>query len=395
MSSNRMYIICAPVIIPMCLKVSGVSQTHLWHNRYGHLSYKGLNTLVKREMVRGLPDLKEVTDTCSDCMMGKEHREAIQKKAKWRATMKLELIHIDVRGPINPQSNGGNRYLITFTDDFSRKIWVYFLKDKASSFEVFKKFKALVEMESGCKIQCLRTDRGGKFTSNVFSGFCSVQGIKRQLTTAYIPQQNGVSERKNRTIMNMVRCLLAGKNVPKMFWPEAVKWATYVLNRSPTLSAKDITLEEAWSDKKPSVKHFRVFGCLAFVHIPNVHRKKLDNKSIKCVLSCVSEESKAYKLYDPIEKKIIVSRDVVFEETKGWKWDEKHNTEMIETESNADNSEHVEGNVEENNSSDESSSSEDNGEGGSESENHDETPPVLPARARKRPGYLDDYVPGQ
>jgi len=208
MSSNRMYIICAPVIIPMCSKVSGVGETQLWHNRYEHLSYKGLNTLVKREMVRGLPDLKEVTDTCSYSMMGKQHREAIPKKAKWRATMKLELIHRDVCGPINPQSNGGNRYFITLTDDFSRKIWVYFLKDKASSFEVFKKFKAAVELESRCKIQCLRTDRGGEFTSNVFSEFCSVQEIKRQLTTAYTAQQNGVSERKNITIMNMVRCLL-------------------------------------------------------------------------------------------------------------------------------------------------------------------------------------------
>lgn len=259
MSSNRMYIIYAPVIIPTCLKVSGDTETQLWHNRYGHLSYKGLKTLVKKEMVNGLPDLKEVTDMCFDCMMGKQHREAIPKKANWIASKKLELVHSDVCGPISPLSNGGNRYFITFTDDFSRKTWVYLLKDKASSFEVFKRFKAAVELESGCKIQCLRTDRGGEFTSNMFDEFCSAQGIKRQLTAAYTPQQNGVSKRKNRTIMNMVRCLLAGKNVPKVFWPEAAKWATYVLNRSPTLSVKDITLEEAWSDRKPSVKHFSVW----------------------------------------------------------------------------------------------------------------------------------------
>lgn len=186
MSANRMYIIHAPVIIPKCLKVSSESETQLWHDRYGHLSYKGLKTLVKKEMVKGLPELKEVSDICSKCMVGKQHREPISKSAKWRATMKLELIHSDVCGPVNPQSNGGN----------------------------------------------------------------SNEGIKRQLTTAYTPQQNGVSERKNRTIMNMVRCLLAGRNVPKTFWPEAVKWATYVLNRNPTLSVKDVTPEEAWSDKK-------------------------------------------------------------------------------------------------------------------------------------------------
>jgi len=159
--------------------------------------------------------------------------------------MKFELIHSDVCGPINPQFNGGNRYFITFTYDFSRKTWVYFLHDKANVFDVFKKFKALVEGEFGCRIQCLRTDKGGEFTSNEFNNFCSNQGIKRQLTTAYTPQQNGVSERKNRTLMNIVRCLLNGRNVPKMFWPEAVKWAAYVLNRSPTLPVKDITPEEA------------------------------------------------------------------------------------------------------------------------------------------------------
>lgn len=130
---------------------------------------------------------------------------------------------------------------------------------------------------------CLRTYRGGEFTSNSFNEFCSVEEIKRQLTTAYTPKQNGVSERKNRTIMNMVRCLLAGRDVPKLLWLEAVKWATYVLNKSLTLSVKDITPEEEWSDKKPSVKHFRVFGCIFYVHIPDVHRKKLDHKSIKCL----------------------------------------------------------------------------------------------------------------
>lgn len=121
MSSNRMYIIYAPVIVPMCLKTSTMNETKLCHDRYGHLSYKGLNTLIKKKMVRDLPILKEETDVCSDCMMGKQHRESIPKKAKWRASKKLELIHSDVCGPINPQSNGGNRYFITFTYDFSRK----------------------------------------------------------------------------------------------------------------------------------------------------------------------------------------------------------------------------------------------------------------------------------
>jgi hypothetical protein len=114
--------------------------------------------------------------------------------------------------------------------------------------------------------------------------------------------------------------MIAGRNVPKTFWPEAVKWATYVMNRSPTLSVKNVTPEEAWSGIKPSVQHFRIFGCLAYAHIPDNLRTKLDNKSVMCIHLGVSDESKAYKLFDPLNKKIIISRDVVFDENKSWDW---------------------------------------------------------------------------
>jgi hypothetical protein len=198
MSKNRMYVISAPMIIPMCLKTAKQESTLLWHDRFAHLSFKGLSTLSKKQMVKGLPELEEVDEKCADCLTGKQHREIIPKQANWRASTKLELVHSDICGPINPQSNGGSRYFITFTDDYSRKTWVYLLKEKSGAFESFKNFKALVEKESGNSIQCLRTDRGGEYLSNTFNEFCSAEGIKRQLTAAYTPQQNGVSERKNR-----------------------------------------------------------------------------------------------------------------------------------------------------------------------------------------------------
>jgi transposase InsO family protein len=236
MSVNRMYIVHASVLTPMCMKVTKMSQSQLWHQRYGHLNYKGLNVLAKKEMVKGLPVIQETEETCEECIIGKQHRDSIPKIANWRATEKLQLVHSDICGPINPTSNGGSRYFITFTDDFSRKTWTYVLTEKANALAIFKKFKASAEKETNCQIKCLRTDRGGEFTSSAFNDFCSESGIKRQLTAAYTPQQNGVSERKNRTIMNMVRSMLAGMNVPKRFWPEAVLWATHVLNRSPTMS---------------------------------------------------------------------------------------------------------------------------------------------------------------
>lgn len=128
LSPNRMLLVSAPVIVPTYMKVTIDSVTHLWYCRYGYLSFKGLDTLNKKDMAKGVPSLKVLDETCSYCLMVKQQREAMPKYASWRAKEKLELIHSDVCGPIKPTSNGVNRYFIIFTYDFSRKSWVYFLK---------------------------------------------------------------------------------------------------------------------------------------------------------------------------------------------------------------------------------------------------------------------------
>jgi len=115
-----------------------------------------------------------------------------------------------------------------------------------------------------------------------------------------MPQQNGVAKSKNKTIMNMVRNMLYEKNIPRNFWPEAVNWVFHIINRCPTVAVKNKNPEEAWSGLKPSVGYFRVFGCLAHVHLPDSKRTKLDNKSMNCVLLGINDESKAYRLYDPV-----------------------------------------------------------------------------------------------
>jgi transposase InsO family protein len=393
-----MYVIKAPVVIPHCFKMSKNVENQIWHQRYGHLSYKGIGVLVSKNMVLGLPKVKEPAEKCTDCMKGKQQKENITKKSTWRAETVLELIHSDICGPINPESNGGKRYFITFIDDYTRKTWIYLLSEKSEALVMFQRFKVLVENESKNKIKCLRTDRGGEYTSTAFNEFCDVNGIRRQLTAAYTPHQNGVSERKNRTIMNMVRCMLGDRNVPKKYWPEAVKMSVHILNRCPTFAVKDMTPEEAWSGRKPSVSHFRVFGCIAYAHIPDNLRKKLDDKSTVCVHLGISEESKAYKLYDPIKRKIIVSKDVKFDESKQWNW--KNNT--IEDNSS---SKRIIDCVD----SDTCSTSKDSNENNEEEiDNHEITndTPVeevfdseesndeeeLGKRVTRRPAYLDDFV---
>lgn len=129
---------------------------------------------------------------------------------------------------------------------------------------------------------------------------------------------------KNRIVMNMVRSLFVEKNAPRKFWAEAVNWAFYVLNRCPTSSMKETTPEEAWCRVKPSIRHLRVFGCIEYAHISDARRTKLEDKSHCCVLFGVSRESKAYRLYDPTSKRIIISRDVVFEEDGQWNWEKRY-----------------------------------------------------------------------
>jgi transposase InsO family protein len=148
----------------------------------------------------------------------------------------LPLVHADVCGPMNMTSITGARYFLLFVDDFSRKMWVYFLKLNSDMFKEFQNFKALVENESGCHITSLRSDNGGEFFSKEFNNFCAKHGIKRQYTTPYTPQQNGVVERQNCTITEMSKCMLHNMCVPNSFWEEAMFIAVYLLNRSPTMA---------------------------------------------------------------------------------------------------------------------------------------------------------------
>nr|ADN34143.1 copia-type polyprotein [Cucumis melo subsp. melo] len=185
---------------------------------------------------------------------------------------------------------------------------------------MFKRFKALVEKESGYYIKALRSDRGDEFTSNEFKTFFAENGIRRPMT---VPFTHGVVERKNRTILNMARSMLKSKKMPKEFWAQAVKCAMYLSNRSPTRSLWNKTPQKAWTGRKPSIAHLRVFGCMAYAHIPYQKRSKLDDKSEKCVFVGYDASSKDYKLYNPITKKTIVSRDVVFDEEASWNWNDE------------------------------------------------------------------------
>ena len=164
------------------------------------------------------------------------------------------------------------------------------------------------------EIQKLHSDNGGEYTSKAFKQFCEQHGIERQFLTPYTPQQNGVAERKNWTLFESARCMLQHKQLSNAWWAEAISTATYVLNQAPTSAVEGKTPEEVWSGIKPSVQHLRVFGCDAYVHVPDEKRTKLDPKSKKCMFLGYVEGTKCYRLYNVENGSIIKSRDVKFVE---------------------------------------------------------------------------------
>lgn len=171
--------------------------------------------MASNGMVKGLPPIHQPNQLCEGCLFCKQSRKVFPKESHSRISRQLQLIHTDVCGPITPCSFGKNKYFLLFIDDFSRKTWVYFLKEKLEVFKCFQNFKTLVEKESGFKSQAVRSDRGGEFTSENFQDFCDADEIRRFLTAPGSPQQNGVVERKNRTILNMARSMMKTKKMPK------------------------------------------------------------------------------------------------------------------------------------------------------------------------------------
>lgn len=281
----------------------------LWHRRLAHICENNLKKVMgasKGVQCNG----GALDEKCVVCIKGKQTRASF-KETGHRASGLLHIVHSDVMGPFRTKSFSGSRFLLTFVDDYSRKVYVVPIKRKSDVFEEFKRFKMLAEMQCEAKIKVLRTDNGTEYTGNQFENYLADCGIQHQKTAPYTPEQNGVAERINRTIMERVRCMLLDAGLADVYWAEAAMTSAYLINLVPC-RGNEISPEEMWSGKKPNLKHLRVFGSKAFVHIPKQKRNKLSAKSTECILMGYSSESKAYRMQDPITRKIIISRDVIF-----------------------------------------------------------------------------------
>ncbi|EZA58507.1 Eukaryotic translation initiation factor 3 subunit A [Ooceraea biroi] len=207
----------------------------------------------------------------------------------------------------------GSRYLLTFTDDYTRKTFGYLIKSKRQVFDKFVEFKTLAENQTGLKIKKVRTDNGLEYCNKHFEVFFKKNGIIHETTVQYTPEQNGVAERLNWTIIEKTRAMLQDSGLCKKYWGEAVMTAIYVKNRSPTVAVPRATPEELWSGYKTDVSDLSIFGYRVFVHTPKELRKKLDPKSKEYIMVGYCDHTKGYRLADPLQPgKVIKARDVTF-----------------------------------------------------------------------------------
>ena len=184
-------------------------------------------------MVISVSKVKVRKETCVSCLRGKQTRRSFPQATLYRANNLLELVHGDLCGPITPATPAQKRYIFVLVDDHSRYMWTILLGEKSEAFDKFKRFKEISLQETQSEIKTFRTDRGGEFTSHEFQAYCDKNDIKRHLTAPYSPQQNGVVERRNRTLLEMTRSLLKHMNMPNPLWGEAIRHATCdILNKS-------------------------------------------------------------------------------------------------------------------------------------------------------------------
>ena len=207
-SPSRLYFLDMKVTAPVCLTARVGDMAWRWHERYGHLNFKALRKLGRADMVRGLPTIDHVEQVCEDCVLAKQKRTPFPKAAKFRAQEELELVHGDLCGPITPATPAGNVYFLLLVDDMSRFMWLTLLRSKADAPAAIQAFQARVERETGKKLKVLRTDNGGEFTSVEFGEYCAGEGIQRHHSAPYTPQQNGVVEQRNQTVVAMARSIL-------------------------------------------------------------------------------------------------------------------------------------------------------------------------------------------
>ncbi|GJV70166.1 putative ribonuclease H-like domain-containing protein [Tanacetum coccineum] len=275
---NNMYSVDLKNIVPKrgltCLFAKATSdESKLWHRRLGHLNFKTMNKLVKGNLVRGLPSkVFENDQTCVACQKGKQHIASCKSKTKNSISLPLHLLHMDLFGPTFVKSLMKKMYCLVVTDDFEN----------------------LVDH----KVKVIRYDNGTEFKNKEMNQFCEMKGILRQFSVARTPQQNGVAERRNMTLIEAARTMLADSKLPTTFWAEAVNTACYVQNRVLVVKPHNKTPYELFHGRTPTLSFMRPFGCPVTILNTIDHLGKFDGKANKGFFVGYSLNSKAFRVFN-------------------------------------------------------------------------------------------------
>ena len=288
-----------------------VDSPSLWHARLAHLNFSSLQYMHKHGYLTVNGEI--IKDKCEICIQAKITKKPFPKVE--RNTNILDLVHSDICELNGVLTRGGKRYFITFIDDCSRYTYVYLLRNKDEAFDMFKRYKMEVENQKERKIKVFRSDRGGEYFPSEFDEFCENEGIIHQRSAPYTPQQNGLAERKNRTLVDMVNSMILNARLPLNLWGEALLTACHVHNRIPSKKRK-ISPYEVWKGRKPKLDYLKVWGCLAFYRVPDPKRTKLGPRAIKSIFVGYAQNSKAFRLLDLNSNIIVETRDAEFIEHK-------------------------------------------------------------------------------
>ena len=292
-------------------------ESWLWHKKLSHLNFKTMNDLVRKELVRGMPLVEFIRDgLCDACQKGKQKKVSFSKKLESSIDEPLQLLHMDLFGPVNVLSIARKRYCLVIVDDFSKFSWVYFLGSKDEASEIIINHIKQVNNHPDLKVRNIRSDNGTEFKNSTMKLFCEENGIMHEFSAPRTPQQNGVVERKNRSLIEAARTMLEESKLPTYFWAEAVNCACYTQNISLINQAKGMTPYQLFKRRKPTLNFLHVFGCKCYIlrNQPD-HKGKFDAKADEGIFVGYSA-GKSYRVYNLRTNIVMESVHVVFDDKK-------------------------------------------------------------------------------
>jgi transposase InsO family protein len=292
----------------LALKMKYTYTWEEWHRRLGHISISGLRHLHAKHLVDGMSIRDSPQDfECESCIQAKLTCAPLPKTVSRREREPGELTHTDVWGPARVPSIHGYRYYISFVDDATRQVILYYMKTKDEASEKVKHYLTYIERQGQKCPKAVRADNGREYVNKDLIGWCHSKGIELQTTAPHTPEQNGVAERWNRTVVELGRAMIIARKLPSELWPEAMSYATYIRNRAYTRAVPDMTPYQKWLGKRPDITHIQEFGRDIWVLDEQINPSKLEPNAHKYKFVGYEEGPRAIKYYDAQKKTLKVS----------------------------------------------------------------------------------------